>query len=79
MRAGILGDFGGLRIVESAALTIGPFEDWSAVRSPGRARRRRAKHPQRIRYYFKPDPQVYVMGDTVVMHPVTAAAVRKAL
>lgn len=40
--------FGGLRIVETD-LVGDPYEDWSQVRAPSRARRRRAKgYPQRI-------------------------------
>lgn len=66
---------GGLRIIENDLLTIGPFEDWSQVRSPGRARRRRKLgHPQRITYFHKPDPELKVMGDTIIGHPVTIAA-----
>jgi hypothetical protein len=56
-------------------------EDWSGVRSPGRARRRLKRgFPQRIRVYFTPKPDAYVLnGDTYVMHPVTAAKFREQL
>jgi hypothetical protein len=74
-----LGSYAGLRVIENSMLTVGPFEDWSQVRSPGRAKRRRSRHPQRIRYYYKPDPKVWRIGDTLVMHPVTAAALRSVL
>lgn len=37
----------GIRILENEMIGD-PYEDWSQVRSPGRARRRRTKHPQRI-------------------------------
>lgn len=43
-------------------------EDWSGVRSPSRAKRRRAKHPQRI--VVKDVPAVLVIGRTMYMHPV---------
>jgi len=64
----------GIRIVENPNLLDGPFEDWSKVRSPGRARRRRRKHPQRIRIYYKPSNKVLKLPDgSLVMHPVIAA------
>ena len=64
----------GVRVILNSNMTIA-VEDWSQVRSPGRARRRRPKHRQRIRVVFKPDPSVIVLpnGD-VVMHPEMAAA-----
>lgn len=70
-----------LRFVENDHLTIGPFEDWSQVRSPGRAARRRKQgHPQRIRFYYKPDPKLLKLPDgTVVGHPVTLQVLRQAL
>jgi len=67
----------GFRIIESDLLVIGPFEDWSLVRSHGRAARRRKQgHRQRIRLYYTPDPSAQRMGDTLIMHPATAAALR---
>jgi hypothetical protein len=70
----------GLRIIKNSLLVIGPFEDWSRVRSPGRARRRRRRgHPQRIRIYFKPDPKLYRMGDLLVGHPETVARLTAAI
>ena len=71
----------GIRLIETDLMVIGPFEDWSRVRSPGRARRRRSKHKQRIRIYHKPDPQV--MNDRVngviYGHPATLAVLRRKL
>lgn len=47
-------------------------EDWSGVRSPGRARRRRTQgHPQRIKIRLIPSKQIYQLGDSLVMHPET--------
>ena len=71
---------GGVPIIESPVLVIGPFEDWSDVRSPGRAaRRRRQGHRQRIRLYYKPDPNAYRLPNgTIAVHPETAALLRAA-
>ncbi len=72
----------GLQIIEAPAMVIGPFEDWSAVRSPGRARRRRRQgHPQRIRQYYKPDPKVLhdKVHGVIYAHPATVDALRKAI
>ena len=67
---------GALRIIESLDV-VDTVEDWSDVRSKGRARRRRKQgHKQRVRYVEKPSATVYRWGDCLVMHPVTAAAVR---
>ncbi len=76
-----LGSLGGLRIVESTHLTIGPFEDWSNVRSPGRAaRRRRQGHQQRIRIYYKPDPTMRQLPDgSLIGHPAAVRALCKAI
>lgn len=70
----------GLKVIESAHLTVGPFENWSRVRSHSRARRRRAKHLQNITYYNLPDPNLVKLPDgTLVGHPATVAKLRHAL
>lgn len=74
-----IGSFLGLRIVENVHLVVGPFEDWSKVRSPGRARRWRAKHRQNIRLFYKPDPSVYRMSDGIFAHPTICARLRAAI
>lgn len=66
LRMGALGIYGGVRIVETIHATT-PVEDWSGVRSPGRARRRRKKYPQRIRTWMK--PTAYEAGGIVYAHP----------
>lgn len=67
-----------MMLISDDKLIAGPFEDWSQVRSPGRAARRRKKHPQRIRLYFKPDPNVYQLPNgSLVAHPSVVDAVRK--
>src|SRR5687767_6387259 len=65
-------------IIESVHMVDGPFEDWSRVRSPSRARRRRAKgHPQRIRIYFTPKKEAMSLpGGKIVMHPQRARELR---
>lgn len=68
-------EFGGLRIIEDASL-VETVEDWSRVRSPGRARRRRRKHRQNIEIRTVPREDVFVQGRVMVMHPVTAAKLR---
>jgi hypothetical protein len=68
--------FGGMKIVSDPYCTERePSEDWSQVRSPGRAARRRKKYPQRIRIYFK--PAAYRIGDTLFAHPAIIAELRK--
>ncbi|GAB6842318.1 hypothetical protein HNR00_003527 [Methylorubrum rhodinum] len=67
---------GGLRIVEDPHMT-NTVEDWSQVRSPSRAaRRRRQGHRQRIRWVERPKPDIYHVGDMLVMHPETARIFR---
>lgn len=62
-------------IIEDRNMVDGPFEDWSRVRSPGRARRRRHKHRQNIRIYYVPAKSLLKLPDgTLVGHPQTVAA-----
>jgi len=69
--------FQGTPIYTSTHLTV-PFEDWSKVRSPSRARRRlKQGHRQRIRHLQVPDPKVYQIAGAYHMHPVTAARLRE--
>ncbi len=71
--------FGALTLRCSASLTI-TVEDWSQVRSPGRAARRRKQgKAQRIQYVEIPDPKLYAFGDTVIGHPNTIDAARRAI
>ncbi len=68
--------FAGLQIVEDASL-VDMIEDWSRVRSPGRARRRRRQgHPQNIRMVAVPWQQVIFFGDKLFMHPEIARQLR---
>lgn len=71
---GGVGLFGGVRIVESRAL-YDLVDDWSRVRSPGRARRRLKRgYRQNIVTVQVPKPDGYSLdGRTIHMHPVTAA------
>lgn len=69
--------FQGKPINASLLLTV-PYEDWSAVRSPSRARRRMKRgHRQRIRYLQIPDPNVFVIAGTIHGHPETIKSMLK--
>lgn len=57
---------------------VDTVEDWSGVRSPGRARRRRLQgHPQRIVVTGKPKTDIYVFGGRMVMHPAVWDQIKK--
>lgn len=67
--------YAGFEIREDAGMVD---EDWSGVRSPGRARRRRALgYPQRI--VVTPKKEAYRVGRMLVMHPLMAYALRRAV
>ena len=71
MMLAVLGAFGGTKILVDPGM-VDWKEDWSKVRSPGRARRRMRKgHKQNIQRYSVPKTQVFVFdnGATMVMHP----------
>jgi hypothetical protein len=73
-----LGSYAGMRIIEDRTL-VDVVEDWSRVRSPSRARRRRKLgHPQRIYSREVPREDVYVVeGHTMIMHPEAARKLRR--
>lgn len=74
---GALSPFGGIQIVEDANM-LDWSEDWSGVRSPARARRRRKRgFPQRIRIVATPKKEGYRVGNRIVMHPDLARALRE--
>lgn len=55
-------------------------EDWSKVRSPGRARRRmRRGFKQNITVRTVADPKVYMLGGVCHMHPEHLAKLEKQL
>jgi hypothetical protein len=69
----------GTRIIESFHM-VDPVEDWSRVRSPARAARRRKKHRQNIRTIYVPKKEAFQMPDgSLVMHPEMARALRDAV
>lgn len=72
----MLDTFAGLKIIESVHLVDGPFEDWSRVRSLGRAKRRRRKYAQNITIYYTPKPGLLRTSDTIYGHPATIAKLR---
>lgn len=71
--------FMGSRIIEDRNL-VDHVEDWSRVRSPSRAaRRRRHGHKQNIVTRTVPQQAVFMIdgGRTMVMHPEIAKKVRQ--
>ena len=68
----------GLKIIENPMLTK-TTEDWSRVRSHGRARRRRWKHRQNINILTVPSDLMYLTGDAVICHPAKVRELRKAM
>lgn len=61
-------------IYEDSNITVAA-EDWSDVRSPGRARRRRHKHRQNIRHWRK--PSAVMIEGRLYVHPEIMAAIRR--
>jgi len=68
--------FGGMKLVSADHLED-TIEDWSQVRSPSRARRRRWKHRQNIKFIKVPKKEFYQVGDTIYAHPVRIAELRR--
>lgn len=72
-------NIGGLRIIEAVNM-VEVYEDWSRVRSPGRARRRlRQGHRQNIVQRTRPMPGMMQTGDAIYGHPDTIAKVVRAI
>jgi hypothetical protein len=75
---------GGLRIIEDPGM-LDPYEDWSQVRSPSRAKRRMRRHhrfkkfKQRMIVRYRPKKEALRLGGALVMHPVMADALRNEL
>lgn len=73
--------YGRATVIEDASL-VDMVEDWSRVRSPSRAmRRRRQGHRQNIRMAPAPRETVYSLdgGRVLVMHPSIAKGLRQAV
>lgn len=67
-------------IVRESWLMVDRVEDWSRVRSPGRARRRlRRGYPQNIIIRETPKKEAITIdgGRTYIMHPETAKEFRR--
>ena len=60
----------GLAIFVDDVVMSKTIEDWSNVRSPGRAARRRWKHKQNIVLHVVPKEEVLQFGDRLIMHSV---------
>lgn len=68
--------------IRESLLMVEQVEDWSRVRSPSRAkRRRRYGHKQNILIRHVPRKDAITMdgGETYVMHPETAKEMRRIL
>jgi hypothetical protein len=69
--------YAGFDVYESIQMTD-EMEDWSKVRSPARARRRRKHgHRQNILIYHVPSAKIYQIGNALHMHPETAEKLRQ--
>lgn len=67
----LFSDYGGLRIIDSEIVGE-PYEDWSQVRSPGRAARRRKRgFKQRIVTRYRATGKVLhdIVNNVIYMHP----------
>lgn len=63
--------FGGVQVRRDWTM-VNHIEDWSGVRSPSRAARRRKRgHRQNIKMHYVPKPDVYFIGNMMVGHPET--------
>ena len=62
--------YGGMQIIIDDVLMSKTIEDWSNVRSPGRARRRRWKHRQNIVSRIVPKEDIFRFGGKLIMHSV---------
>lgn len=72
----MLGMMGGMRIIEDPGM-VDWIEDWSDVRSPSRAiRRRKRGFPQRITRRAVPKTVAYSIEGKLVMHPEMARLLR---
>jgi hypothetical protein len=72
--------FNGFAIYECEHMVIYVGEDWSKVRSPARARRRRKKHRQNITALYEPSRE-FLFDEkrrSIYCHPVMAAKLRAA-
>jgi hypothetical protein len=73
----MLSPFGGMQIIESDAM-VESFEDWSRVRSPGRARRRmKYGHRQNVQTLQKPRCDALIVDNRMFVHPVVAHELRR--
>lgn len=71
----LAGTVNGFRVFETAGMVVYSGEDWSKVRSPARARRRRKKHRQNITAKYDPSPEIIIDESRLAIycHPLTAA------
>lgn len=73
----IIGTLMDIQIIEDIYMTV-PWEDWSKVRSPGRARRRLKRgFKQNIKIIQIPSEKIIMMGRKAIMHPEKAKEILK--
>lgn len=72
--------FNGFKIFECAEMVVYVCEDWSKVRSPARARRRRKKHRQNITAHYEPSSEFIIdeRRRSIYCHPAMVAKLRRA-
>jgi hypothetical protein len=70
--------YDGFRVINDPSM-VDIVEDWSRVRSPGRARRRRSRHKQNIAFVRVPKASMFISGrlGVIIGHPVTIAELMK--
>lgn len=69
--------FSGIQVVECKSFVEVGGEDWSDVRSAGRARRRRKKHRQNIKPLYAPIQKFFLIEGKIHCHPDVAAKLYK--
>lgn len=75
----LFADSFGVQIIEVESMVEVVGEDWTRVRSPGRARRRRKKHRQNISPLYAPLKTFLQSGNKIYCHPARAAQLRSAI
>lgn len=67
----LLNSYKGLQIIRDDVNMVDWHEDWTRVRSPGRAKRRMSKHKQNVRLYSTPKQNVLYTETLLIGHSET--------